>query len=103
MEIKNPSPILAAALSLVVPGIGQIYAGRSTRGAMILIAVILVGSLNAIWFSLYNISDPGAANALWTYKLPRILHDLFAVYGIIFWIWQVVDAYRLAENQSVSP
>jgi len=70
---------------------------------MILIAVILVGGINAIWLSLYNISDPFVVNARRTYTLPRILHDIFAVYGIIFWIWQFVDAYRSAENQNVSP
>jgi hypothetical protein len=97
METKNPSPILAGILSFAVPELGQIYAGKSERGAMILIAVILVGGMNAIWLSLYNISDPGATNARWIYTLPRILHDIFAIYGVVFWIWQVVDAYKLAK------
>ena len=93
------SPILAALFSLFVPGLGQIYAGKSERGAAILIAIIIVGSLNAIWLSLYNISDPNASNAAWTYSLPRILHDIFGIYGIVFWIWQVVDAYQIVKKE----
>ena len=41
-------PILATLLSLVVPGLGQICSGKSERGAIILIAAILVGNLNVI-------------------------------------------------------
>lgn len=86
-------PLLAALISLVVPGLGQIYAGKSERGAAILISVIIVGNLNAIWLSIYSLTSPGSA-AFWTYTLPRILHDWFAAIGVIFLIWQVVDAYR---------
>ena len=89
-------PLLAALISLVVPGLGQIYAGKSERGAVILISVIIVGNLNAIWLSLYSLTSPGSA-AFWTYTLPRILHDWFAAFGVIFLIWQVVDAYRQAS------
>ncbi|MFN2159881.1 MAG: hypothetical protein ACK2TW_08020, partial [Anaerolineales bacterium] len=86
-KTKPLNPVFAALLSLFVPGLGQIYAGKGGRGAAILAVVIVVGNLNAIWLSLYNISEPGAAYAAWTYQLPRLLHDLFAVYGIVFWLW----------------
>lgn len=33
-EIRKPHPAAAAFLSLVVPGAGQVYAGRRTRGVM---------------------------------------------------------------------
>ncbi len=89
-------PLLAALISLVVPGLGQIYAGKSERGAAILISVIIVGNLNAIWLSLYSLTSPGSA-AFWTYTLPRILHDWFAAFLVIFLIWQVADAYRQAS------
>jgi len=66
---------IASALSVFVPGMGQIYAGKSGRGAAILIAAIVVGNLNAIWLSLYGLTAP-VAGAPWFYDLPRILHDL---------------------------
>jgi TM2 domain-containing membrane protein YozV len=88
---------LASVLSLLVPGLGQIYAGKGQRGAAILLAVIAIGNLNAIWLSLYSTNSTGS-RAFWAYTLPRILHDWFAVYGVIFWIWQVVDAFQQARQ-----
>jgi TM2 domain-containing membrane protein YozV len=89
-------PILASVLSFLVPGLGQICSGRGERGAWILLAAILVGNLNAIWLSLYGITSPGV-NAIWTYALPRILHDVFAMWSVVFYIWQVIDTYHQAR------
>ena len=86
-------PILASVLSLLVPGLGQICSGRGERGARILLAAILVGNLNAIWLSLYGLTSSGG-NPFWTYTLPRILHDVFAAWSLVFYIWQALDAYR---------
>ncbi len=88
---------LAVVLSLVVPGLGQICSGKSERGAAILIAALLVGNLNAIWLSLYGLTDP-ESSIFWTYLLPRVLHDVFAAWAVVFWIWQVIDAYHLAKT-----
>ena len=94
------SPLLAGILSFLVPGLGQIVAGRGRRGAAILVAAIVIGNLNAIWLSLYGLTGPGP-NALWTYSLPRILHDLFAAWTVVFFIWQVADAYQQAKRRAV--
>jgi hypothetical protein len=83
--------VIAGVLSLFVPGMGQVYAGKNNRGAAILVSVIVVGNLNAIWLSLYGLMAP-ISGAPWLYEVPRILHDLFAIYGIVFWLWQVMDA-----------
>ena len=89
--------VLNAAGGAAPPGT-TVSAVGGVRGAAILAVVIVAGSLNAIWLSLYNLSDPAVSNAAWTYHLPRILHDLFALYGIVFWIWAVVDAYKVAKT-----
>lgn len=88
---------IASILSLFVPGLGQIYVRESERGAAILIAVIIVGNLNAIWLSAFAVSSTVPAN-FFSYTLPRLLHDIFSFYGVIFWIWQVVDVYLLARK-----
>ena len=88
---------IAGIFSLLIPGLGQIYAGKSERGVAILIAVIVVGNLNAIWLSVFALSTTIPAT-FYNYTLPRLLHDIFAFYGIIFWIWQVVDAYGIAKK-----
>lgn len=91
-------PLLASMLSLFVPGLGQMYAGRGVRGAAILIAVIVVGNLNAIWLSTNALlTNTAGVNQFWAQTLPRGLHDLFAIYGVVFLIWQVLDAYSLVK------
>ncbi len=81
-------PVLAAILSLLVPGLGQIYAGNQERGATILVAGIVVGTLALISQTLFV---SFAAGAFWWYKLP------LTAYAIIFWIWQLADAYKQAK------
>jgi TM2 domain-containing membrane protein YozV len=94
---KSRNPYLVGLLSIPVPGLGQIYAGRSERGAAILITTIIVGNLNAIWLSLHATTNPGA-DVFWASTLPRLLHDIFAAYGVIFLIWQVIDAFQQAKR-----
>lgn len=90
---------MASLFSTLVPGLGQMVSGHSVRGAAILIAVIVVGNLNAIWLSVFALSTRVTDSlGFWTSGLPRVLHDLFAVYGVIFLVWQVADAYLLAKN-----
>jgi len=95
----KPNPIFSGVLSTLVPGLGQMVSGQSVRGAAILIAVIVFGNLNAIWLSTFALSTR-VTDSLesWASVLPRVLHDLFAFYGVIFLVWQIVDAYCLAKN-----
>jgi TM2 domain-containing membrane protein YozV len=94
------NPYLASLLSVPIPGLGQMYAGKGTRGAVILAITMVIGNLNAIWLSVYAASNPDAG-LFWAHTLPRILHDLFALYGVIFLAWQVIDAYQQAKQFSV--
>jgi TM2 domain-containing membrane protein YozV len=96
------NPIMASIFSTLVPGLGQMLTGHSVRGAAILIAVIVVGNLNAIWLSAFALSTGMTdSHEFWSSVLPRVLHDLFAAYGVIFLVWQIVDAYLLAKNLDI--
>lgn len=101
-ERKNTSlpakALLASILSVLIPGLGQIYSRKGERGAAILLGTVIVGNLNAIWLSLFTTANPGQGN-FWTYNLPLLLHDLFAAYAVIFLIWQIVDAYLQAKKE----
>lgn len=92
------NPFLCSFLSTLVPGLGQIYCGKAERGAAILLAVLIVGNLNAIWLSLFATTSPGS-EPFWNYELPLLLHDLFGAYGVVFLIWQIIDAYQQAKRQ----
>lgn len=73
---------------MLVPGLGQIYAGKQERGAAILVAGIVVGTLALISQSLFL---SFAAGAFWWYRLS------LSAYAIIFWIWQLADACKQAK------
>jgi hypothetical protein len=97
--VASSRSLIAGLLSLVVPGLGQMLTRRGTRGAAILAVVLVVGNLNAIFLSTYaatmRLDVPFFARGL-----PRLLHDVFAFYGIVFWIWQAVDAARIPPSPS---
>jgi TM2 domain-containing membrane protein YozV len=49
------SPILAAVLSLIVAGLGQIYNGQVTKGVIFIVVQLINGALTAVligWFLL---------------------------------------------------
>jgi hypothetical protein len=91
------NPWLAGVLSLVFPGLGQIYIGKIVLGAAFMLAFIIIGNLNAIWLSIY--AGVQTDLSFFSHTFPRLLHDIFAFYGIVFWIWQVFYAYRLAKQR----
>ncbi len=88
---QKRNPMLAALLSLLVPGLGQIYAGKSERGVAILVAGIIVGTLALIWQTLFVTSgSPG--QFLWPYRIS------LSVYAAVFWVWQVADGYEQTKR-----
>ncbi len=72
MEIKR-SPLLAALLSLAIPGLGQVYAGQRYRGVSILIGALVAAGM-VFWYG-----DP-----LW-YFVPVVIQ-----------LWNAWDAFSLA-------
>ncbi|MDP4261585.1 MAG: hypothetical protein Q8941_03535 [Bacteroidota bacterium] len=94
---------IGGILSLIVPGLGQIYRGESNKGAAILAAAIIIGNLNIIILPLIAIAKPGlpagsSEVALWAYWIPRIVHDVVSFWSIIFWIWAIADAFSLPKK-----
>ena len=98
----TPKLYLASLLSLLVPGLGQIYARRGERGARILFAAIVIGNLNVIWLSVHGLV-PAGQTAFWASGLPRILHDILAAWAVVFWAWAVFDAYGQARDRQAGP
>ena len=96
------SPVLAGILSFVIPGLGQIYAKETLRSAAVLLAVIIVGNLNAIFLAVFANADLDPT-VFWASRLPRLLHDVAAFYGVVFWIWQTVDAVFIAKKMQRAP
>jgi TM2 domain-containing membrane protein YozV len=98
------NPFLASLLSLIIPGLGQIYCGDGKKGAAIIFAAIVIANLNIIILPLIAIANPNLpihsvdANEVWKYWIPRITHDVASLWSIAFWIWAVIDAYYGARK-----
>lgn len=68
---------LAAVLSLIIPGVGQMYAGQIGRGLLFLLLGIPLTAIIALLF-------------FWLI-LPMFL-------PLAFWIWNIFDAYNLCNE-----
>ncbi len=81
-------PVIAALLSAIAPGVGQVYAGRPWRGAALFVALLAIQA--AILASAF-VMPPSFAAIL-----------AFAVVGITvtlgFYIYIIFDAMRLARE-----
>jgi len=98
------NPFIAALLSLIIPGLGQIYSGKGKYGAAIIFAAIVIANLNIMILPLIALANPDLpvhqidANAVWKYWIPRITHDVASLWSIACWIWAIIDAYYVIEN-----
>ncbi len=101
---KKRDPFMAGLLSLLVPGLGQIYGGKRYKGAAIIFAAIVIANLNIIILPLIAIANPvlplplNEANAVWKYWIPRITHDVVSLWSIVFWIWAIIDSYNITKK-----
>jgi TM2 domain-containing membrane protein YozV len=102
------NPIIAGLLSLIVPGLGQIYNGENNKGGAIILGAIVIANLNIIILPLISVANPtipiGAPDArtIWAYFIPRVVHDVASFWSIAYWVWAVVDAIKHAI-QKVKP
>jgi len=103
---KKRSPITGGILSMIAPGLGQIYRGDCYRGALILAAAIIIANLNIIILPLISMANPitppatSDERALWAYWIPRIVHDVASFWSIVFYIWAIADAFSPVRNSN---
>ncbi len=99
------NPIMAGILSLLVPGLGQIYGGHGDKGAAIIAAAIGIGNLNIVVLPLIAMANPGSPTeaekkrTIWAYWIPRVVHDVVSLWSMVFWDWAVWDAIAITRKQ----
>lgn len=86
MNKNKRSAFKALLISMILPGMGQIYNGEVPKGLTFFIFFILSVPTGA-WLSIHG---PNAI--LWVFVV------LGALSGMIFWIYSCVDAYRRAKD-----
>lgn len=84
MQNKKRIPAVAAALSLVTPGLGQLYNGQISKGIFLFLATFLVPAI------------------LFLIGLPRRFPGLVAIFvlSIGVWLFAVVEAFFAAKRRS---
>lgn len=75
--IRSRSPLLAALLSALLCGLGQIYSGRVLRGIVLMILMLILWAV-------------GSLLGVLTFGLGMLP---FAIVAGALWIFGVVDAY----------
>lgn len=88
-DSNEKNPILAAFLSFIIPGAGQIYNREITKGIIYLIISIIVPIL-----ALYLLYENNNFNV-------AIFANLIMIIYLVFYIYIIVEAYRLAKGQKV--
>ena len=91
----------AAILSLLMPGLGQMYLGRMGRGiALLIVCTVLVSvgvlsvlSAESIHYSYYY-------GYHYSYSFARVLFGVALILiGVVVWIWNIFDANGSADRQ----
>ena len=85
-QVNSDNALLAAVLSVLVPGLGQIYVGKVTRGLMIFGGFIVLYVLDIVLSSILT----GIS-----YTIGSIAGCVFSILILGAWIWQIYDAYKL--------
>ncbi len=88
------SPALAAFLSFLLPGLGQVWAGAVTRGVLLILPiVILVGGIAGF------VIGQGSARFLGIALQPGVLLGILAIDAVllVYRVVAIVDAYLLGR------
>ena len=101
---KNPQYVIpmksagiAAVLSFLFTGLGQIYLGKIGRGLLLICGGIVIGSCNIIALFAGAAFDSSGNVVSFGVIGPVVLIAL-AIIAIIYWVWQIYDAYKLANE-----
>ena len=90
--VNEKSEGVAAVLSVVFAGLGQIYVGRVLRGLMIILLSSMVAILTVTAMVVLILSP-----------FAFLMLAAASVVALVVWIWNIFDAYNLAKryNESV--
>ncbi len=105
-EIRKPSWVpapIAALFSLIVPGLGQIFARSIRRGILIIFSYATIAGLTIWRFILAAPRDEGIVNIV---KKSWHLDPFLIIITILFvllHLWIVYDAYMLARHRDRTP
>ncbi len=108
LQYSRKEEIIAVILSLLIPGVGQMYVGRIVRGIVIFVTPIVVSIFVfiPILFGSFFASIPTPvtpplqptpfSQTTFIFAFPVII-GVFGLLWLAFLVWNVFDAYNLAR------
>lgn len=92
---KRGSAALAASLSFVVPGLGQVYGGARLRGLLMAVPMVLIaGTVLGAWLADRSLFVRAA------FAPPVLLAGVALVLVLLVYrLWVIVDAYAIAGGR----
>ncbi len=93
LPVPNKNPSVAAILSLILPGAGQLYLGA--RNAALAIFAMMAVMIFLVWFCLENFR-------VGKIEFNGITTSWLWLGVIAFWLWNVWDAYQRAYGKKTS-
>ncbi len=95
MPLKSTG--IAAVLSFLFTGLGQVYVGKIARGIIFVCIGACVGVLSSILILSGVVIDTNAETIEYTMSYIAAGAVILIAY-LAFWIWQIFDAHKLANQ-----
>ena len=95
MPLKSTG--IAAVLSFLFTGLGQVYVGKIARGIIFVCIGACVGVLSSILILSGVVVDTNAETIEYTMSYIAAGAVILIAY-LAFWIWQIFDAHKLANQ-----
>jgi len=86
-QTTSRNPWMAALMSLVLPGFGQLYNGHVNKGLLLFIGICLINVPLVLWLVL---------DLPTSLTLPLVILTLLA--SIVLWLYGIINAYRSAKK-----
>ena len=83
--------VLAAVLSCIIPGLGQVYLGKVVRGLVIFGGLIAISVVSTILGAILSSSSA---------SLASIVSCVFSLISLGVYLWQIYDAYTLGGGNA---
>lgn len=101
VSIRDKSAGIAAVLSFLVMGLGQIYVGKIARGLLLMFSYIVFVVIEILLIFAW-LWDPYSSTMDDDFFALAIVLLAVSVCYFILWIWNIFDAYKKANEYNDS-
>lgn len=96
-RVEKKEPVVTVLLSFLLPGLGQIYAGKLGRGLIVMVVYFLLTILFTLVFLAMGLWG-GIGSWSWMPSSEAFFAwmAVSSIVLLVYYIWQIYDAYKCA-------